>query len=276
MSSTSPQWRISADEAGDPDAPLVVVIHGTMDRSTGMLRLSRRLDREFRVVRYDRRGYGSSIAPNGDFGTDAFVMRHQVADLVETLAGRRALLIGHSYGGNVALSTAMHHPDLVAGVAVYEAPMSWEPWWPGTTAGAAARATEGTAADAAERFMRRLIGDTAWESLPDKTRAVRRSEGPAMVGELRDLHANRPWLADKVSCPVVLGVGSRGAEHHLDGMRRMNEMIPQSTLVELAGCRHDAPNSHSELFAEAIVRPLAIAAGPPWSDAVACRPCATS
>ena len=49
---------IWSEEAGDPDAPLVVVVHGTMDRAAGMLRLSRKLDHRYRVLRYDRRGYG--------------------------------------------------------------------------------------------------------------------------------------------------------------------------------------------------------------------------
>ena len=82
---------------------------------------------DYRVLRYDRRGYGRSFPHDGPFAMDA-----QVADLVGLLDGRRAVLIGHSYGGNIALATADHHPDLVAGVAVYETPMSWEPWWPGS------------------------------------------------------------------------------------------------------------------------------------------------
>ena len=50
-----------SEEAGAADDPLVVVIHGSMDRSAGMLKLSRRLDDDFRVLRYDRRGYGRSF-----------------------------------------------------------------------------------------------------------------------------------------------------------------------------------------------------------------------
>ena len=117
-----------------------------MDRSAGMLKLSRRLDADFRVLRYDRRGYGRSFPHAGPFTMDA-----QVDDLVALLAGRKAVLIGHSYGGNVALATADRHPDLVAGVAVYETPLSWEPWWPGTTAGSIAVAEAGKPREAAER-----------------------------------------------------------------------------------------------------------------------------
>ena len=254
------------EEAGDPDRPLIALVHGAMDRSTGMLRLSRRLDERFRVLRYDRRGYGRSI---GAEGSDAgpFAMADQVADLFALLRGRRALVVGHSYGGNVALATAMRHPDLVAGVAAYETPLSWEPWWPGTTAGAAARATEGTAADAAERFMRRLIGDDRWESLPEKTRETRRAEGDAMVHELRDLQAHAPWDARRIRCPLVFAYGSRGQSHHADGMHHLHRLFPGSRLVELPDARHDGPTSHSKSFADAIVDPLAAAAGEPWAAA---------
>ena len=99
---------IWADEAGNPARPLVVLIHGTMDRSSGMLKLSRQLDSRARVLRYDRRGYGRSAPHPGPFDMD-----EQVEDLVSLLAGRRAILVGHSYGGNVALATVSRHPGLV-------------------------------------------------------------------------------------------------------------------------------------------------------------------
>lgn len=263
ISTPTPIW---SDEAGDVEHPLVALIHGTMDRSSGMLRLSRRLDGRFRVLRYDRRGYGRSVLADGGH-QGPFDMGSQVDDLIALLAGRRALLVGHSYGGNIALTTAMLHPELVAGVAIYETPLSWEPWWPGTTAGAAARATEGSPSDAAERFMRRLVGDAVWEALPAKTRETRRAEGSAMVGELRDLQANQPWHAERIDCPLVFGCGAKGAAHHAGGMRVLHERFRESQLFELAGARHDAPNSHSQLFADTIVDALAVAAGDPWASA---------
>ncbi len=63
--------RLWSEAAGDPEAPLVVVVHGSMDRSAGLLRLSRRLDTEQRVLRYDRRGYGRSMGAGPPWTVEA-------------------------------------------------------------------------------------------------------------------------------------------------------------------------------------------------------------
>ena len=94
------------------DAPVVALVHGAMDRSAAMVLLSRRLDEQYRVLRYDRRGYARSRDAGGPFTIDA-----HVADLVALLDGRRAVVFGHSYGGNVALALAERHPELVRAVA---------------------------------------------------------------------------------------------------------------------------------------------------------------
>ncbi|MCU1401064.1 MAG: alpha/beta hydrolase fold protein [Acidimicrobiales bacterium] len=255
---------IWADEEGAIDAPLIALVHGTMDRSTGMLRLSRRLDDRYRVLRYDRRGYGRSVDPAGTH-PGPFDMAAQIADLVDLLAGRRAVLIGHSFGGDVALAAAARHPDLVVGVALYETPMSWEPWWPNDTGSAIARDAVDHA-EAAEGFMRRVIGDALWESLPERTRAVRRREGVAMVGELNDLSTNRPWIAANVRCPVVCARGSGAKHQHVIGMDAMHELFPAIDLIVLDDCRHDAPMSDSDLFANTVVKAVVEAVGGPWAS----------
>jgi pimeloyl-ACP methyl ester carboxylesterase len=211
------------------------------------LRLSRCLDDSFRVLRYDRRGYGRSAPHPGPFGVD-----HQVHDLVGLLAGRQALVFGHSYGGNVALATAARRPDLVVGVGVYETPLSWLDWWPGTTAGGDALATRGDPADAAERFVRRLVGDARWEKLPPTTRAARRSEGPAMVGELVDLREHAPWAAHEIDVPVVAVYGERGAAHHRSGTEYLGRELADVSVVEVPDARHFGPNTHPEAVAAAI------------------------
>jgi pimeloyl-ACP methyl ester carboxylesterase len=231
-------------EAGDVDAPLLALVHGSMDRSAGLLKLSRRLDGRCRVLRYDRRGYGRSAPHDGPFG-----MEGQVADLVEVLAGRPAVVFGHSYGGNVALALADRHPDLVRAVGVYETPLPWVEWWPDSTAGS--RATdEGIAADdAAERFMRRMIGDARWERLPSGTRAARRAEGPAMIGELVDIDEHVPWDPARIAVPTVSMRGSDGQPHHRRSSDHLHEVLTDCPVVTIVGARHFGPNTHPDAVA---------------------------
>ena len=46
------------------------------------------------------------------------------------LDGRRATVVGHSYGGVVGLMTAVQRPDLVASLAVFEPTVPFTDWWP--------------------------------------------------------------------------------------------------------------------------------------------------
>jgi pimeloyl-ACP methyl ester carboxylesterase len=246
---------IWSEEAGDPDAPLIVLVHGSMDRSAGLLKLSRRLDDRFRVLRYDRRGYGRSAAHPGPF-----VMDGQVADLAAVLDGRPAVLFGHSYGGNVALALADRRPDLARAVGVYEAPLPWVEWWPDSTAGSQAR-HEGVPADeAAERFMRRMIGDERWERLPARTRAARRAEGVAMIDELVDIDEHVPWDAARITVPAVAMRGGEARPHHGRSSDHLGTVLADCPVVTVEGARHFGPNTHPDAVAAVLTELVSRAA----------------
>ena len=234
---------------GPPDAPLIALVHGAMDRSAAMVLLSRRLDDTYRVLRYDRRGYARSHGAGGPFTLDA-----HVADLAALLDARRAVIFGHSYGGNVALALAERRPDLVRSVAVYESPMSWLPWWPGNT-GRRGAGGEGIPADAAEQFMRRVVGDDRWEALPEQVRNARRAEGVALVEEVSDLAAAAPWHPERIDVPVVAMYGSLTREHHRDGCHYLAEVLSDRPAIAIEGAGHNGPYTHPEAVA-GVVREL--------------------
>lgn len=235
-------------ETGPESQPLVVLIHGSLDRSGGMALLARHVQHSHRVLRYDRRGYGKSWPHEGPFDVE-----DQVKDLVGLIGNRSVVLLGHSYGGNVALAAAEILKDQVRGVSTYETPLSWMTWWPGTTAGA--MAVSSTASEAAEKFMVRLIGQSRWNSLPDRTRQERRQEGVALIGELTALRLHEPWRAEAVTCRVLSGFGSEGLAHHADGARWIADHIANARLVELHGAAHGAPLSHPEMMVDLLIRP---------------------
>jgi pimeloyl-ACP methyl ester carboxylesterase len=243
--------------AGGGGAAHVIVVHGSLDRSAGLLKLSRRLDDRFLVTRYDRRGYGRSRPHHGPFTIGA-----QVDDLVEVIesttpgTGVPTVVIGHSYGGNVALAAADRHPHRIDAVVTYETPLSWLEWW-GGTAGGDAVAWRHDPEEAAERFMRRLIGDERWERLPASSRDARRAEGFAMVDELTDLRAQPPWHADRIGVPVLCLYGEHGRPHHQRGARELVAMLPDARLAMVEGAHHFGPNTHPDETAELVAAHIA-------------------
>ncbi|HUF97066.1 MAG TPA: alpha/beta hydrolase [Ilumatobacter sp.] len=240
-------WSASS---GPVDAPRVVLIHGSLDRSAGLLKLSRRFDERFRVTRYDRRGYGRSTPCDGPFDIDA-----QVGDLIEVVESGTTpcILVAHSFGGNIALALAERRPDLVRAVVTYESPMSWLPSWPGTSAVLASEDWASDPAAGAEAFLRRLIGNKRWERMPPATKASRRAEGPALVGELAALRHSAPWTGEGVRVPVLALVGEFAADHHRAGMQSLSGLLPDCRTVTIAGARHFGPNTHPDEVSVAII-----------------------
>lgn len=225
--------------------PSVVLIHGTLDRSAGMLKLSRRLADRFEVIRYDRRGYGrsSEVGP-------PYTIADNVDDLfsvVDAHTDAPVTLFGHSYGGNVALAAAERRPDRVSGVVTYESPMSWLPNWQGAAADRSG--WDDDPAGAAESFLRRLLGDRVWERLPESTRAQRRMEGATMIAEIGELSSRPPWRADRITVPVVAVAGTLSSSRHRDAMRALGEQIVSARVVDVDGARHFGPSTHPDAVA---------------------------
>ncbi len=71
------------------------------------------LSRNHRVVRYDMRGYGRSSIP-----PEPFAHHDDLLGLFHTLALGPAVIIGASYGGEVATAFALEHPELVRGLVL--------------------------------------------------------------------------------------------------------------------------------------------------------------
>ncbi|MBI2710068.1 MAG: alpha/beta hydrolase [Actinobacteria bacterium] len=225
--------------------PRVVLVHGAMDRASGFARCLRHL-RDLEVVRYDRRGYGRSLAA-GPAPLDG-----HVGDLLAVLDGRPATVVGHSFGGLIALAAAVRCPRLVASVGAYEPPVPWAPWWPGRRGGT----SDVDPGDAAERFLRRAIGDRAWERLPAGVRAARRAEGPAMLAELRDLVAAPAFDPAAVRQPALLGHGGDVDGHHARAVVELAGAMPNAAVTVLEGADHGVHLSEPAAFAAFVRRAL--------------------
>ncbi|HKH04718.1 MAG TPA: alpha/beta hydrolase [Acidimicrobiales bacterium] len=238
-----------AHESGE--GPLVVLVHGAMDRSGGMLRTRRLLQPGHRVVRYDRRGYGRSVTAPPGGGID-----RQVQDLADVLDGRPAVVVGHSFGGVVALALAERSPELVRAVAAYESPMTWED--EGAAVPLDDRAEENPDG-VAEWFMRRMVGDDTWEKMPAGIRDDRRAEGRALLADLRAIEPSvpPPYRAERVTVPVVAAHGEHARTRHRTAALRLAERAPDAELVVVPGADHGVHLSNPQAFADLALRALA-------------------
>jgi proline iminopeptidase len=61
---------------------------------------------------------GSDLQPDGDYNIEKYAAYS--AALIEALGTGPAFFLGHSHGGFVALQLALDHPDLLAGIIVYD------------------------------------------------------------------------------------------------------------------------------------------------------------
>jgi len=99
-------------EAAGQGQPLVLLHDGLLDRRVWDDQFVA-FARLYRTIRYDRRGYGKSSAPERPFS--------DVSDLyylLRYLGTEKAYLMGVSNGGKVALEFALEHPRIVAALVL--------------------------------------------------------------------------------------------------------------------------------------------------------------
>jgi pimeloyl-ACP methyl ester carboxylesterase len=243
-----------AGVAPDPIAPTVVLVHGSLDRGASFARVVRRLP-DLHVVTYDRRGYHHSRSAGIARTIDA-----HVADLVALVGDGPASVVGHSYGGDVAIGAALAVPDRIRAVGVYEPPLPWLEWWPRRSVRSIAEEDPGVFA---ESFFRRVVGDSGWDRLSDQARAARRADGPALVAELADLRGGGPpFDVRSLHVPVVLGRGERSLDHHRRAIDALDSLIEDGEVIEISGAAHGAPLTHPDAFAAFVRRVVERAAEP--------------
>jgi len=80
-----------------------------------------RLEPRFRVTTYDQRGHGESSKPSS--GYDFASMCADLAAMLKAAKARRPVIVGHSYGANVAIDYALRNPRAVAAVVCVDGGM---------------------------------------------------------------------------------------------------------------------------------------------------------
>ncbi|MCB1923096.1 MAG: alpha/beta fold hydrolase [Gammaproteobacteria bacterium] len=102
---------------GTPGKPPVLLLHGLFGAASNWGSVARRLEADYDVVVPDLRNHGKSPHATGHSYSD---MVGDVLALYDTLQIERAIVVGHSMGGKVAMMLALQHPQRVERLGVVD------------------------------------------------------------------------------------------------------------------------------------------------------------
>ena len=251
-------------EAGS--GPGVVCLHANASTSGQWRELMERLAPKFRVLAPDLYDAGRSPCwpAGGDFG-----LSDEVALLEPVLerAGAPLALVGHSYGGAVALKAALMHPGRVRALALYEPvlfslvdadrppPNDADGIREGVADVAAALAA-GDCDAAAERFVDYWMGPGAWEATPPERKpAIAASVASVPRSGFALFHEPTPLAAfRRLDVPLLYMVGKRSPASSLGVARLLAPALPRAELVEFGDLGHMGPVTHPDTVNRAIAR----------------------
>jgi pimeloyl-ACP methyl ester carboxylesterase len=110
-------------EAGDPDDPLVVLLHGFPEFWYAWRnQIDSLAAAGFHVVAPDLRGYNRSEKPSGVGSYRLERLVNDVVELVDHFGVERANVVGHDWGGVIAWEFGHRRPDRLDRLAVLNAP----------------------------------------------------------------------------------------------------------------------------------------------------------
>lgn len=110
-------------EAGDPDAPVVVLTHGFPELAYSWRhQIPVLAEAGYHVLAPDQRGYGGSSRPDAIDAYDIHQLTADIVGLLDDIGAQRAVWIGHDWGAPVAWHAPLLHPDRVSAVAGLSVP----------------------------------------------------------------------------------------------------------------------------------------------------------
>ncbi len=94
----------------------MVFLHGLGENHNFFTYQIAELEKKYRVVSLDQRGHGYSYKPKPPEKLSLRGWAEDVQDVLKYVGVSEAVLMGHSFGGTVALKFAIDHPEMVRGV----------------------------------------------------------------------------------------------------------------------------------------------------------------
>lgn len=259
---TNGQAELSVTHWGSEGASIVALHPGVGDSRIWKWCAPVWSDAGYRVIAYDRRGYGATR-----YEEEA---HDDLADLLAVMSdsdSNPAVIVGNSLGGGLALDLALEHPDHVVGLVLIAPSPSGYPDddWPLSTAESSQDRLIGEATDAQDLDLVNRLEVRYWldgvEQPEGRVRGPARDLMTAMNGRALSAESTgesplRPpaWpVLDQIRVPTLVVVG----EHDLPGVHllcaRTAETIPHALLTTIPKSAHCPSLDQPEALNRAIL-----------------------
>lgn len=235
----TPHGRTRVHLSGDPGSPPVVLLPGGGATSSAWFAVAGPLSDRYRVMAIDLVGDVGRTTPGARPVRTATDATTWLVEVLDALCIASAAVVGHSYGGWLALRLALDHPDRVARLALLDPSQCFTGMRPSYLAHALPILLKPSPARA-ERFLRWETGDAIdpgflrlWRSRPRSAGVVR---------------PRRPHPAELAALPVpvlVLAAG-RSRQHDVVKLVAGARALPDVRVVTVArATHHQLPTEHA-------------------------------
>ena len=234
--------RIAFERAGE--GPPLVLVHGAVsDRRVWKLQIDALAD-EFTVLAWDAPGCGESDDPPESFRLPDYA--DALANLVAALDLRPAHVLGHSFGGALALELALRHPSTVAKLLIAGGYAGWAGSLPAEEVErrlnfaleVADRLPGGFEPTSMPGLFSEKMPDEAVRALTTIMSGIRPAATRSMAHALAE--ADLREALPSIRAPTMLIYGTADERSPPSVARDLHRSIPSSQLTMLAGLGHES------------------------------------
>lgn len=255
--------RLSWFDNGNADtrAPNLLLLHSSGATHRQWRHLVAQLGQRWRIFAPDLFGYGETPMPDRASSPHRSIVQDELdllGGLLQQIDGPLHL-VGHSYGGAVALELALAHPGRIASLAVYEPVMfsllrdsQQQSAWHEISQVAQRQidlVAAGNLRGAASHFIGYWTAPGSFEVMPEAMQAAIVAGMPKVAAEFRELLRRHGMQSDfsALTMPVLLLCGSNTTCAARAVVAELRRLLPNPRFIEVMGAVHMAPLQQPDL-----------------------------